>query len=145
MVANGNQIPAVNNLYSLGNTSNRWIGNMSDLSVANTLSLPYGAVDQKMFSHANTTVVTVDSFLTSAYRSAEYLVQISDGSNRFQISKLLVVHDGTASYMTEYGIILSSTLAGTITSDISGGSVRLRVTPTAATAVTKITRVAVTV
>ena len=40
----------------------------------------------------------------------------------------MVIHDGTAAYMTEYGHIYSSTGLGTFDAVISGGNLLLKIT-----------------
>lgn len=96
---------------------------------------------------ATTTQSAVDTFPAATFRSAEYLVQITQGTE-YQISKILLVHDGTNVYLTEYGTITgpgSSALA-TLDADISTGNVRLLVTMgTATSAVIKTSKTAIIV
>lgn len=92
---------------------------------------------QTAVSGNTTTVATVsqtavDTFAAATFRSAEYLVQITQGS-AYQISKILLVHDGTTAYITEYGTISSGSILGTLDADISTGNVRLLVTMGSAT------------
>ena len=56
---------------------------------------------------------------------------ISSGERH--ITKLLVVHDGTTAYATEYGSVYTNTPLATYDVDISSGNVRIRVTPASAT------------
>lgn len=82
---------------------------------------------------ASTTAVSAtaqtvtDIFAAATFRSCEYLVQITQGSS-YQISKILLVHDGTNAFITEYGTVLSGSVLGTLDADISSGNVRLLVT-----------------
>jgi|TARA_R110000823_G_scaffold78546_18_gene179099 hypothetical protein len=98
-------------------------------------------------THTAQSEVVVDTFLASAYRSAKYVVQVddTDNANKFQTSELLLVHNGSATFMTEYGQVATSTTIATIDSDISGGSVRLKVLPTSTNTVVKVTRLALNV
>lgn len=77
------------------------------------------------------TITTVDSFSKTAYRTAKYLVQVTQGS-KYTSSEVLVVHDGTDSYMSEYAIIDlgSPRIPLTVSTSISSGNVLLRVTIT---------------
>lgn len=53
--------------------------------------------------------VSVDSWSASLYRTAKYLVQVSDSANNeYQSSQVLVTHNGTTAFYTEYGIITTS-------------------------------------
>lgn len=85
---------------------------------------------------ATVSATAVDSWAVATYRSARYIVQITQGSN-YQVSEILVLHNGTTTYMTEYAVLESSGSAlGTFTSDISGGNARLLVTMASATSAT---------
>lgn len=72
---------------------------------------------------------TAHSFAKASYRSAEYLVKVAYGDHT-EISKVLItldVNDNVA--ITEYGIVsTTSGSASTISADVSGADVRLRVT-----------------
>ena len=51
----------------------------------------------------------------------------------YHIAEVLLTHDGTTVYMTEYGIIKAVTTdsdLGTIDGDINSGNVRLKITTT---------------
>jgi hypothetical protein len=86
-------------------------------------------------SVATTTATAVDSWALATYRSAKYLVQIKQGSD-YQLSEILVIHNGTTTTMTEYGILETNANLGAFSSDINSGNVRLLVTMASATAAT---------
>ena len=56
---------------------------------------------------------------------------MSRGSD-FHSTEIVLVHDGSAVTMTQYGTLKSASLA-TFDADISGSNVRLRCTPASAT------------
>ena len=94
---------------------------------------------------ATTAQTVTDQFSTTEFRSAEYLVQITQGSS-YQVSKILLVHDGTTPYITEYGTLLSGSTLGTLDVDITGGNARLLVTmANAASASVKVSRTSIVV
>lgn len=94
---------------------------------------------------ATTSETVTDQFSTSEFRSAEYLVQITQGSS-YQVSKILLVHDGTTPYITEYGTLLSGSTLGTLDVDITGGNARLLVTMANATSASvKVSRTSITI
>ena len=68
------------------------------------------------------------SFDISAYRSVEYTIQATQGSN-FHTTKILALHDGTTAYNTEYGTIFNNVGISTYDVDISAGKIRLLATP----------------
>jgi carbonic anhydrase/acetyltransferase-like protein (isoleucine patch superfamily) len=88
-------------------------------------------------SLANTTTgtftQTVDSFDITVYRSAEYTISIKDTTNSgssFQVSKLLVVHDGATPYITEYSVIATNiNPMGVFAASIAGSILNLQFTP----------------
>jgi hypothetical protein len=51
--------------------------------------------------------VVVATFNSSEYRSAKFLIQISclDPNNDYEVSEILIVHNGTNAYLTQYGTV----------------------------------------
>jgi hypothetical protein len=95
------------------------------LSVGGNIALNqttvYGSVQA---STASTSITAIHSGLsTSVYRSVEYTIQATQGTN-YQAIKILAIHDGTTAYDTQYGNIYNTEVA-TFDVDISGGNVRL--------------------
>jgi hypothetical protein len=86
-------------------------------------------------SVSSTSASTIDTWALATYRSAKYIVQITQGSN-YQVSEILVIHNGTTVTMTEYGILETGSNLGEFTTDISSGNVRLLITMGSATAAT---------
>jgi hypothetical protein len=85
---------------------------------------------------ATTANQVVDSNSSTTYRCVEYFIQIVSGTS-YHITKLLVVHDGTTAYVTEYGSVSTADIA-TFDADISGGNIRLLTTPTNAVTTYKV-------
>jgi hypothetical protein len=52
----------------------------------------------------STSETTLFSFDSTVYGSGKFVVQASDGSKR-QVSEILVLHDGSDAYATEYAVI----------------------------------------
>lgn len=95
----------------------------------------------------NTTTVvqtTVDSFSASAYRSAKYMIQISS-SIKHHILEILVLHDGTTVYITQYGEVYTNSSLGSFDATITSGNVNLYFTPVNSLTTIKVLRQAVTV
>jgi hypothetical protein len=76
---------------------------------------------------ATTNATAIDTFDSVVYRSAKYLVQITQGSN-YQMSEIVVIHNGTNVFMTEYAVVETNGSLATLSSNISGSDVRLVVT-----------------
>lgn len=72
----------------------------------------------------------VTSFNGSLYRTAKFIVQLEkDSDSKYQATEILLTHNGTNVFMTEYGSVATDSNLGTFDADISGGDVRLLVTP----------------
>jgi hypothetical protein len=84
----------------------------------------------------------VDFFSRSLYRTVKYYVEFSTAS-AYQATELLLTHDGTTVYITEYATIASGSNLGTINSNISGENVRLLVTPVNTDTTVKFARIEV--
>ncbi|NBU82887.1 MAG: hypothetical protein EBS55_14705, partial [Flavobacteriaceae bacterium] len=96
----------------------------SNAGIANSTTL-YGSATA---SASTTSAIGIHSGLsTSTYRSVEYTIQASQGSN-YHTTKILTVHNGTTSYNTEYATIYNNTSVATFDVDISGGNLRLLAT-----------------
>lgn len=80
----------------------------------------------------STTQTAVALFSTATYGSGKFIIQATQGTIR-HIIELLVVHDGTTAYATEYGMIRTGASLFTTDVDISSGNVRVLVTATSAT------------
>jgi len=88
------------------------------------------AIVTTTISSASTT--TIESFSASTHRTAEYIVQVSQGS-KYTSSKVFVVHDGTTATMTEFAVIeLSATtrIPLTVSATLSAGTVNIHATIT---------------
>ena len=112
---------------------------------ANSSGTVINAKDVVQATVATVAATAVDSWAVATYRSAKYLVQITQGTN-YQFSEIVVVHNGTATTMTEYAVVETNGSLGTLTTDILTGNVRLLVTMnTAASATINIERTAMVV
>jgi hypothetical protein len=80
---------------------------------------------------ANQTLIDIAA---DAYRSAEFYVQAQDTVGlKYESLKIMVIHDGTNTFNTQYGLIRTGTSLGTYTTTLVAGvdpKIRLRVTPT---------------
>jgi hypothetical protein len=75
---------------------------------------------------ATNSITTIDSFAKSQYSTAEYVIQMKQGTS-YRSSKVMVVNDGTNVVMTEYAILNPGTaIPATLSVSISGSDVLLR-------------------
>ena len=91
---------------------------------ATNLELIAGDIQSGVLTTSSTSPAVVMSISASTYRSAQYQVQVTEGTN-YNMTTINVIHDGTDTYMTEYGTINQPIGVATFSSDISGGALRL--------------------
>jgi hypothetical protein len=99
-------------------------------------------------SAGSSAATNVNSFTASSFTTAKLLVQVKQGSN-IHSTELMLIHDGTDVYMTEYGTVYNSDIIVTFDAIVTGGNVEVRLTKTAAAitanslATVKVTRTAI--
>lgn len=147
---NGSALPTANGVL-LGDTSTRWFAYATSIdvsnnaTVANTLTVSNTAsvttrvnigsvltIQSNTVAYTNTTPgqTVVDAYASATYRSSKYLIEVKNATTGYQLTELLLTHDGTTVFMTEYGVANTVALFCTFDADISAGSVRLLATPT---------------
>lgn len=67
------------------------------------------------------TLTTVDTITNSLYRSAKYVIQVTNGAS-YQVSEALVIQNGTNANVAEYGIVRTGGNLGVISATVSGGT-----------------------
>jgi len=72
----------------------------------------------------------MDRFPKATYRTAKYVISITDtGNSKYQATEIIVTHDGTNTYSTEYATLLSNTSLATIGTAINGANVEIQISP----------------
>lgn len=116
---------------------------------SNTLSIAHGNITA---SNLTITIGTtgadeIDNFLKTSYTTAKYLIQVANsisGPAEFQVSEVLVVHDGTTAYLTEYGKMYTGAnplLTSLSVSIVGGTNVSLKATAATAGAIVRFTKI----
>ena len=104
----------------------------NDLTVGNDVILDNHRLQSVTQTTSATTQVNLATFSTTTYAGAEVnIMAISNGERH--ITKLLITHDGTTAYATEYGEIVTNASLASYDVDINTGNLRVRVTPASAT------------
>ena len=98
---------------------------------ATNLELVAGDIQSGILTTTSTNTAVVMSISATTYRSVNYQVQVTRGTN-YNMTTINVIHDGTTTYMTEYGTINQPVGVATFSSDISSGSLRLLGHPSSA-------------
>lgn len=101
-------------------------------------------LDTNSFTTSSTAQVSVDSFASATYRSAKYQAQIRSGTS-YHVIELLLVHDGTTVYLSQYGEIFTGVSLGTFDATITSGTLNLLFTPTNAITTIKVAKNLITV
>ena len=75
-----------------------------------------------------TSPVNLDSYSSTTYRTARYVVQVVDGSN-IHITEITVFHNGSNVYINEYGISYNNGSRGTFDATLASSTITLTFTP----------------
>ena len=89
-----------------------------------TLELTAGLVDSSISTTTSVGISTLVSIASSIYRSANYQIQVVQGTN-YNSTSINLIHDGTTAYMTEYGTLNQPTGVATFSADIDSGTIQL--------------------
>ena len=94
---------------------------------------------------ASTSATTIATHAIATYRSVNYQVQITQGTD-YHMTSINVIHDGTTAHFTEYGTVFDNASLATFDATISSGNLLLQVTMGSASSSTiKVISSAVTV
>ena len=82
------------------------------------------------------TPTAIDSFSTSAFRGAKYVIKVTDGTNnRYSMAEVIVVHDGTTPTSQIYGVVNTGANAlANFSTSISSGIVYMNANTWSSTA-----------
>ena len=101
----------------------------SGLDVGAGSITPIISIQASTDTTTTTSASTIDTFSKSTFRSAQYQIQITQGSN-YHVTTLNVLHDGSTVFLNEFGTIRTGALLASFDADISSDNVRVRATPT---------------
>ena len=126
--------PTVGDIYSDSGFSWQWdgvawssYGSLQNALQRYNLTLNTNLAETSISTNS---VTTIDSFAKASYSTAEYTIQMKQGTS-YRSSKVFVVNDGTNLSFTEYAILNPGTaIPATISVSISGSNVLLRATVT---------------
>jgi hypothetical protein len=107
------------------------------------LDAGYDDLDQSLLADSsieltqNLTTYPIYDYSKTTYRSSKHLVQATKGS-KYQISEILLVHDGSTVHMTEYGkICIGDSSLAYYDASIVGDNVQLKAQPVEASTIFK--------
>lgn len=129
--------------YAFANTIGNNANSFANTKLANTTTTLDGTLtitgsltlvgNSSIFSNTLITSVAtsqiLDSFTTATWRSANYVITMTAGTD-YHTTQVSLVHDGTNAFITEYGTISTANNLGLFDANIVSGTVRLNVIPT---------------
>jgi hypothetical protein len=123
-----NAVLGTNTRFAIKNDGNVGIGTTDPQAQLQVKQL---GINVNQSSVTSTSQYTCDSMSATAFRSARYTVQVTNVTDStYQITEILLIHDGTTPSMTEYGTIFTgSAREASFDADILTGNVRLLATP----------------
>jgi hypothetical protein len=105
-----------------------YTGNAGAYATATTVFIASGAQVSQLANVAvasANTPTTVDAWSTTNYRTAKYVVQVTNGSS-YQSSEVLVVQNGTTATASEYAVVRTGANLGVAQATITSGNVNLQ-------------------
>ena len=132
----GNAILKANDDVAIGYTSSLYVKQSGKVGVGTSnpkaeFQVDHAGIDAYSVNTSATSAAQVDTFSATDFRSARFTVQITNTTDStYQITEILLIHDGTTPSMTEYGTIFTgSAREASFDADIVSGNVRLLATP----------------
>jgi hypothetical protein len=122
-------------MYMDTSTGRVAVGNgFNSTNVKSEFQVYHAGIDTYAVNTSATSAAQVDTFPAADFRSARFTVQITNTTDStYQITEILLIHDGTTPSMTEYGTIFTGSAAeATFDADIVSGNIRLLATPASA-------------
>jgi microcompartment protein CcmK/EutM len=109
-------------------TSSALNGDVVEVVAIESLDLVQG-----YFTTTALTTTTADQVISSVskstYKGVKYVIVAKHGSAGNHATEVLVTHDGTTVYMSEYATVFSGSSLFSVDADISSDNLRLLVTP----------------
>jgi hypothetical protein len=102
----------------------------------------YDFINSSLVTSTTTADQVALSINSAVFRTLKITVQVKSSTN-FHSQEILMTHDGTDVYMTEYAAVYTSAVMTTFNGDINSGNIRLLVTPTNAISSYKIACMAI--
>lgn len=127
-----NIIPMTTNTYDIGSTTKTWNNVYANTMFVNTTNYAYHSQSSLTVTTASTTQSTLVSFSKAAYQSAEITItakQAGTSPVARHVTKLLITHDDTTAFATEYGTVFTVSSLASYDVDINTNNVRILVTP----------------
>lgn len=98
------------------------------VNLINTSENIANAVDEDLSTIVPNQIV--DTFAKTEYRTAKYIIQIEhDSDNKYQSSEILLTHNGSDVYITEFALVSTDSSLGDFSAELSGNNINLIFSP----------------
>lgn len=138
-IANGNNRVLATYNGSLGQVNVTTDGVNSLIVTTNAATINNAVAFNGTGYTVGTANVTVDSFGTSSYRAAKYIITAVQGSN-YEVSEALVIHNGSATNITTYGTTVIGSPLLSLYAVISSGNTLLYAKSTSSSTSVKLSK-----
>ena len=127
----GNSITAYSgSIGSLDSINSRGFANVQVLQSNGHVSGNTWVVDGNAYTSTSSFQQVVDSWSTSSFRTAWYMLQVTNTvTSSYQASQIMLIQDGTDVWLTEYADINTNGVLGLWEADIVSGTIELLFTP----------------
>ena len=113
----------------------------SGVGAISVFNMPLGggiaSVDSGVSVATANTPTTVDTIVNATYRTAKYIIQVTNGSN-YQSAEALVIQNGTTATVTTYGVVQTGGNLGVLSATVSGSNTLVQFTSANATNTVKL-------
>ena len=113
----------------------------SGVGAMSVFNMPLGggiaSVDSGVSVATANTPTTVDTIVNATYRTAKYIIQVTNGSN-YQSAEALVIQNGTTATVTTYGVVQTGGNLGVLSATVSGSNTLVQFTAANATNTVKL-------
>ena len=125
---------AITNLYANSNVAAylpTYTGNITagNITVNAYINANAAIVSRLASISVGAAAVVIDTFDKTLFRSAKYVVQVSNsGRGDYESSEFLAMHDGTVAYGSSYAVVYSNVELGNVSVAVNSGNVELTYT-----------------
>lgn len=121
-LAVGANVVITSSLFSVGNSTINVSINSTSIAISGRSLPDTGPVNTNITSSA----AIVDTFDIDTYRASEYVMSIVNNvSNGYQVSKMLVIGDGSDASITEFGVLSTNGQLGVFSANANSTTVKV--------------------
>ena len=126
--------------------ADRVVVSQANTKVYNDLVVSSGIISDKAnVNLTQNTPTTIDTFVMNSYRTAKYIVSVSDvAGSKYSAADLMISHNGTSAFITRYGNVNTGAEFVTFNATVSGSNINVTANSTSTSSYCRILRTYVT-